>query len=717
MSTMYDAAARLYAAHISVVPCWTDSKQPALREWSSWQQERPAAEQIHRWFKHNDRALAVVCGAVSGNLEGIDVDNKPQRGYPDATTLLARLQAHVEADAPGLWSRLVVDHSPNGGYHLAYRCATIARNQKLAQRPATDAERTEANNGKLDRVTLIETRGEGGYLISAPSPGYERIQGDLADPPLLTTDERTILFTAARSLNLFVPSSRIVGNVASANGTKPGADYNARTTVDDVQGVLEAANWTVVRSSGDGCRYLRRPGKDEGWSATLGHAGTNLLYVFSSNATPFEPDTAYTPFAVYTLLEHDGDFKAAARALGKGGYGDQRTREALPHVYTVRATSGSSDAGEDVLGHLVDANQTDAGNAECLALVYGNELRYCHTRNKWLHWDRTRWMIDTDGKAQRAALDVARIRQAAALRIDDMERKRKAMSWGFTSESNAKRLAMLQTAAILEQFATTVDQYDRDPLLATVMNGTLDLHNGTSRPSHRDDYLTMQLGTIHTPDACCPRWLQFLDEVFGGDKELIAYIQRAVGYSLTGATSEQKLFLLHGAGANGKSVFLEVLSLLLADYAANTSFDTFDAGRRNEATNDLAALKGKRLVTVIETDEDRRLAEARVKAVTGQDTITCRFLYGEFFSYRPQFKIWLAMNHKPIIRGTDRGIWRRIQLVPFTQNFEGRADTHLRDKLQAELPGILNWALTGLQVWLAHGVGTAAAVARATDEY
>jgi putative DNA primase/helicase len=160
-----------------------------------------------------------------------------------------------------------------------------------------------------------------------------------------------------------------------------------------------------------------------------------------------------------------------------------------------------------------------------------------------------------------------------------------------------------------------------------------------------------------------------------------------------------------------------VLTWLLGDYAANAAFDTFDAGRRSDNSNDLAALKGKRLVTVIETEEDRRLAEARVKSVTGGDQVTARFLYGEFFSYKPQFKIWLAMNHRPIIRGTDRGIWRRIQLIPFTQSFEGREDKDLGMTLQKELPGILNWAMEGLRAWLGEGLGTSKAVQKATKEY
>ena len=227
----------------------------------------------------------------------------------------------------------------------------------------------------------------------------------------------------------------------------------------------------------------------------------------------------------------------------------------------------------------------------------------------------------------------------------------------------------------------------------------------------------MQLGAAYNPDATCERWLQFLDEVFNSDAELIGYIQRAVGYSLTGDTREQKLFLLHGGGNNGKSVFLDVLSALLGDYAGNASFETFDANKRSEATNDLAALRGKRFVTVIETEDGKRLAEARVKSVTGQDPITCRFLHHEFFTYRPTYKIWLAMNHLPAIRGTDKGIWRRIQLIPFNQDFSGSEDKTLATTLHSELDGILQWALEGLRQWWQRGLDTPSIVTQATAKY
>lgn len=366
---------------------------------------------------------------------------------------------------------------------------------------------------------------------------------------------------------------------------------------------------------------------------------------------------------------------------------------------------------------LIDANYTDAGNAECLVHVASDQLRYCHTRHKWLVWADSRWQIDDDGAARRLALDVVRERYTAAAQIRDLTRRTKAATWAIGSESSGRIKALLETAATMRPLTTTISAYDSDPMLAGVANGTLDLRTGALRPARRDDYITRALGAAHDPAATCPRWLQFMQEVFAGDAELIAFIQRAIGYSLTGDIREEVMFLLLGEGANGKSKFLEILRTLLGDYAEVSSFETFNAERKAEQTNDLAGLVGRRLVVAIETDEDRRLAEARVKSVTGGDQISCRFLYGEYFSYLPQFKIWLAMNHKPIIRGRDRGIWRRIRLIPFSQSFEANPDKELIVKLRAELPGILNWALAGLAAWRAQGLGYPAPVRDATEGY
>lgn len=366
---------------------------------------------------------------------------------------------------------------------------------------------------------------------------------------------------------------------------------------------------------------------------------------------------------------------------------------------------------------LLTAHRSDTGNAECLAHLYGDDLRYCHTRKKWLAWDGSRWAIDEDGASYRAMVRVVRARFAACDTIADLEQRKKAAGWCIGCESTNKLEAAMRGASRHDTLKTTIDHWDTDPMVAAAIGATLDLRGVVHRTVRREDMLTMRLGASYEPDAQCPRWTQFLNEVFNDDAELIAYIQRAVGYCLTADCREQKIFLCFGPGANGKSVFLEILTTLLGDYAANASFETFDAGRRNESTNDLAALRGKRLVTVIETEEGRRLAEARVKSVTGQDLITCRFLYGEYFSYRPTYKIWLAMNHLPVIRGTDKGIWRRIQLIPFTQDFSQHPDPTLSETLRGELDGILQWALEGLRQWHARGLSTPAVIERTTQQY
>jgi putative DNA primase/helicase len=384
-----------------------------------------------------------------------------------------------------------------------------------------------------------------------------------------------------------------------------------------------------------------------------------------------------------------------------------------------RAPSAPTPAGQrPQLADLNRYNRSDVGNAECLALMHANKLRYCHTRRRWLRWNSAHWELDETGEAQRTMIDIARSRYRAAEHIDSLEERKAAARWAIASESSGKIEAALRVAAWSSPpFASNIDLYDSDAWLAATHSNTLNLRTATTRPARPDDYITMALGAAFDQAARCPRWERFMQEITGGNDELASYMQRAVGYSLTGDTTEQVLFLCHGGGANGKSVFLDVITWLLGDYAANVSFDTFDASRRSEATNDLAALKGKRFVSVVETKEDQRLDEARVKSVTGQDLITCRFLYGEFFSYRPMFKVWMAMNHLPRIIGTDRGIWRRIRVIPFTQNFEGQQDKRLRETLLGELPGILNWALAGLRAWLADGLGTCPQVDTATRHY
>lgn len=264
----------------------------------------------------------------------------------------------------------------------------------------------------------------------------------------------------------------------------------------------------------------------------------------------------------------------------------------------------------------------------------------------------------------------------------------------------------------------SADQLDAAPWVLNVLNGTLDLRTGQLRPHAREDLLTKLAPVAYDPGALCPTWEAFLSRILAGDVELIRFVQKVIGYSLTGSTQEQCLFILYGAGANGKSTLIQSISALLGDYARQTPTETLLVQRGDGVRNDLARLQGARFVSAVEVEGGRRLAEALVKQLTGGDTITARFLYGEHFEFQPMFKLWLAVNHRPVVQGTDHAIWRRIRLLPFTVTIPpAEQDKRLAEKLQAELAGILRWAVEGCQAWQREGLEPPAAVQRATGDY
>jgi putative DNA primase/helicase len=366
---------------------------------------------------------------------------------------------------------------------------------------------------------------------------------------------------------------------------------------------------------------------------------------------------------------------------------------------------------------LLSLHLTDWGNAQALAHLWGDRLRYDHRRERWLLWNGYRWAEDHNGLIERIGYDIAKNWYHIAGSLEDGDKRKEIGRWALKCESKHSIRDMLDLARSVEPITTTGDNYDADAWLVGCTNGALDLRTGMLREATPDDQITMSAGYAFDDQAGCPRWLAFLREVFAGDDALIAFIQMAVGYSITGDTREQCLFLCWGSGCNGKSVFLNTLRAMMGDYATNTAFSTFELEARSSIPNDIAALVGKRLITASETTEAKRLNEARVKAVTGGDPLTCRFMRGEFFSYVPAYKVWLAMNHKPVVTGTDNGIWRRIRLIPFTVSFAGRENKTLGDKLREELPGILAWAAQGALLWQACGLVNCDAVTVATQQY
>lgn len=363
-------------------------------------------------------------------------------------------------------------------------------------------------------------------------------------------------------------------------------------------------------------------------------------------------------------------------------------------------------------------HMTDLGNARRLVRLHGADLRY-NASLGWLVWDGVRWRRDDTGEVERCAKSTIAAMYSEAARERDDDRRRALAKCAAASESVGRIRAMIELARSEPCIHIDAAALDAEPFLFGVENGVIDLRTGELQSGHREDYITKRAPVAYDPAARAPRWLRFLKEVFRNDVELTKYVHRAVGYALTGDVREQCLFFAYGHGANGKSVFLETVHALLDEYAANARTETIMARQRGgEIPNDVARLAGVRLVTVNEVEEGARLNESLVKDLTGGDTLTARFLHREYFEFRAQFKLWVRGNHKPIIRGTDDGIWRRVRLVPFEATFpEAKQDRQLAEKLRSELPGILNWAIEGCLAWQRDGLTTPDAVKIATEGY
>ncbi len=360
----------------------------------------------------------------------------------------------------------------------------------------------------------------------------------------------------------------------------------------------------------------------------------------------------------------------------------------------------------------------DLRNARRLVEQHGADLRHVKSQRQWYVWDERRWREDATGEAERRAKAVVESLYAEAAETIEDTRRRELAQWALRSDSAARIRDMLTMASTEKEIVLRPDQLDAGPFLFNVLNGTLDLRSGELRPHRREDYLTKLSPARWDPKADAPRFLAFLHEIMLGDVEVIRYLQRVVGYALTADTREQVFFLLYGTGANGKTTLLEVLRHLFGDYARQSNFSTFLARRDDSVRGDLARLAGARLVTAVEAEEGQRFAESLVKQLVGGDVITARRLYQNEIEFRPAFKLFLAANHKPTVWGTDHAFWRRVRLIPFTVTIPPeRQDRALLDKLRAELPGILNWALEGCGDWLANGLGEPAAVVAATRSY
>lgn len=462
------------------------------------------------------------------------------------------------------------------------------------------------------------------------------------------------------------------------------AGFCATTAMHGANAPVEKTDWSPLV----GKSVLIWPDRDKpGWNYAMTAADALLATGAASCVVLLPPDDKPAGWDVADALAEGFD---AADFIANG-----------PRI-SVKPLQGADLPAQTE--HAVWA--TDDALALAFTGRYADDWRYCAQWGKWLVWTGNRWQAD---ETLLVAHLIRQVCRDASVKAD--------------SHRLAAKLAASSTVGGVERLtrsdrrhASTSEEWDADPWLINTAGSVVDLQTGRMRPHERSDRMT-KIATA-TPRGLCPLWRAFLVDVTGGDADLAAYLQRVVGYCLTGVTSEHALFFLYGTGANGKSVFVNVITTILGDYAANAPMDTFMETRTDRHPTDLAGLRGARFVSSIETEQGRRWNESKVKAITGGDKVSARFMRQDFFEYVPQFKLVIAGNHKPSIRNVDEAMKRRLHLIPFTVTIPlERRDGKLTEKLLKERDGILAWATDGCGLWRQLGLKPPKVVVDATDEY
>lgn len=679
--------------NMSVLPIRVDgTKRPALLEWKHLQKSIPAQHEIDSWSAGT--GLGIVCGAVSGNLEILDIDDHDW--LPD---FLEQLDSLGGMD---IWEKLTVVRTPRPGYHLYYRCkdVTIPGNQKLAYRPP--------EIGEKNPKTKIETRGEGGYGIAPGSPPavhemnkpYELIQGTFAGIPVISGEERAILIQAARSLTRYIPPKAQEWTVKrdanpGVRGTRPGDVFSDRVSWADI---LKPHGWTMVKSHGS-VVFWRQPEKaNKGHSATTGYAGVDILFNFSSNAAPFDPNTGYTKFTAYAYLNHAGDFKAAAMDLNRQGYGVQ-----APRITDAEPTQEEAEI-EPPDAPLPGDNSFLEYSSWNLGVRFAREwFRVAKNVNHygWMTWKDGIWRYKADAEIKEMAKLTARrfyndIADAPIEKQKFMERAARKL---HEPAGLDRMLTMASTEKgkykIHEEFEA-FDGPEYDSML-NVLNGVVDLNTGVKYEPSSRFLITKQANVNFDPKAKCPLFDECLKYWFDGDSEMIDFFWRWVGYTMTGFTHFEHFVFLEGPGGNGKTIARETIVKMLGSYVAALPKAALMTGINDQTTNMTRVLKA-RMIAVTEVNKNDRLDEARTKDLVSGETQPGKLLYEDGFDFKPIGKVWMHGNHRPVITDTTESIWRRLLVVPFYKIVpDEMKDPALRYKTLLELPGILNNGIAGWQ--------------------
>lgn len=704
MLTVPQAAALWHASGVSTVPIMSNgTKRPVVR-WAEYQVHLPELGDIERWWGNgHDYGLAVICGAVSGNLEMTELE-------ADAA-LDSEKMARLESS--WIWQGLFAEYAewtPSGGLHLIYRITghPVPGNEKVARR----------QDGKV----LVETRGEGGYVIVAPTSGlchpsgesWNLLNGYPGRIPEISWDEREQLHELLREVydefeesGHSQPPTPSVAPVQSplpapyeGVGSRPGDEWAERMSWADI---LEPVGWTRSHSHGVE-EFWVRPGKPtrDGHSATTNYQNSNLLKVFTTSVRELDTDATYTKFGAYAALHHRGDFREAARELAKRGFG-------TPHVSPRAGNEVEAFIEEDDNRYTLD----DVGNGQ---RMLDEPARYFpEHRVRDIH----RWSIEE--KAARYWDGAVWVRHDNAIFWESDAVTHRMLSHpdeavrkhASRSRSGSKQREMVKAFFTIPGMSVSTSDFDAETKFLNLQNGVYDLDTATLHPHSPEYLITRRFNASYDPDAKAPLWEQFLDQALP-DPELRAYVQRCLGYTLLGDPSERAMFIVHGPSGTGKSTFLETLNHVFGDYGETAPSGTFRAQKDENASSSslgLHGLRGKRFVTTSETSEGVQWNEELVKRYTGHDLMRTRGLYETFQTWRSEASIWMATNHAPRFTSDDRAIWNRVKLVPFMTVFVGDGQVLAMDSLlMTEANGILNWLLQGLAEYRRHGLGEPASV-------
>lgn len=724
-------------AGFSIIPCKED-KTPDVISWTPYQSKRMTEAECSRLFNKGAR-IGVIGGAVSGNLECIDFDDPS--AYEPFLDLL-------ELRTPGLRDKLTLhEKTPRGGYHVIYRSeGPVAGNTKLAMKPGKDEQ------GRDTWEVRIETRGEGGYFLAAPSQGYKLLSGSLLECPVLSADEVQTIHETAKAFDLKKPTEQRQTERKEArtrsDGPSPGDQYNQD---NDIADILRAHEWRPAQRTTAGVGWTR-PGKKDGVSGVL-LSKTGNFYVWSSNAHPLEAGQSYSAFALYAAYEHDGNFSAAARALLREKEPDRAKAEEPRHDKPPEDGAAPSSLSSDEILDALDANED--GDATLFIELNQGRFAYDHSGGCWYVFRDHHWHEDITGQAVAALQDVIDLygmeakRQAECrLEAEKAGQKEQAGQHETFEEALLKRIRHLQglkrkmdvlklagtdwSAQGRPSLALTGEEWDRHPMLLGCSNGVIDLTSGEHRQGRPTDYIKMFAPTPWLGlDAPATAWERFLQEIFAGNQELIDYIQRLLGYGITGRITELIFPIFHGPhGRNGKGTLLETVRHVLGELAVPIEAEMLLVQKHprhsGAPTSDIMALRGRRLVWASETGDGRRLDVGKGKWLTGGDTMTGRAPYGKRqVTFPPTHKVILLTNHKPHAPANDDALWARLHLIPFTLSFvdnptkpnERPRNPSLPEDLKSEAPRILGWLVRGCLEWQKEGLNPPQTVLTATEDY